>query len=382
MDNTRRRMRATAACLITLTWCLAAEPSAQSQSPGTIAPTSPEPRRTAAAQTLPGRPPGQIAGRVVRPDGLPQPDADVVLASRTQRGTLVQLPWRARTAFDGRYEIQRVPPGRYLVLVRPIGADVAAAGRPDATLFPGVPTSEPGTAVEVLPGLSAEGIDIWLVPSPRRFAVSGRVYGPDGSAFDTLVIEMGRPETKATDLSTITDPGGLFTLDPVPPGVLVLRARATIGKRVLTGLASTTVAVQAVEDVRIVVRDLVEVSGHVRAETGPMPPTGLAISMVPAVLGPTPLYPADDAQIHADGSFRLRVEPGRGTVAVRGLPSTWDVLRVTPGDRRALPTLVIPSGAGLSGVEVVVGPRASPSSGLTSNTVGATVRTTGATEGR
>ncbi len=85
---------------------------------------------------------GAVAGRIVRPDGLPQPDAQVVLAERTAAGALRQLPWRARTAFDGRYEITGVPPGRYLVLVRAIGADTAAAGRPDATLFPGVPLSE------------------------------------------------------------------------------------------------------------------------------------------------------------------------------------------------------------------------------------------------
>ncbi|HEY6507776.1 MAG TPA: carboxypeptidase-like regulatory domain-containing protein, partial [Vicinamibacterales bacterium] len=77
--------------------------------------------------------PGQVAGRVVRPDGLPQPDAQVVLARRGPTGALRQLPWRAQSAFDGRYEIVGVPPGRYLVLVRALGADVAADGRPGAT---------------------------------------------------------------------------------------------------------------------------------------------------------------------------------------------------------------------------------------------------------
>jgi len=144
--------------------------------------------------------PGQVAGRVVRPDGLPQPDAQVVLARRGPTGALRQLSWRAKSGFDGRYEIVGVPPGRYLILVPPIGADVAADGRPAATLFPGVPVSEPGTLVDVLPGLSAEGIDVWLVPSPRRFSVSGRVFRPDGSTFDSLAIEMGRPGAKATDV--------------------------------------------------------------------------------------------------------------------------------------------------------------------------------------
>lgn len=296
----------------------------------------------------------------MRPDGLPQPDAEVVLASRTARGALVQLPWRARTAFDGRYEIARVPPGRYLVLVRPIGADVAVAGRPDATLFPGVPTSDPGTPVDVLPGLSAEGVDIWLAPSPRRFTVSGRVFGPDATAFDSLVIEMGRPESRATDLSTVTDPGGLFTMDPVPPGLLVFRARATIGPRVLTGLATTTVAVQGVEDVRIVVRDLVPVSGRVTVEGGVALSAPLVVALVPSVLGPTPLYPAESATVRSDGTFGLRAETGRAMVVVRGLPTGWQVLRVSPPHGgTTTPVVVVPSGP-VTDLTIVVGPRSSP----------------------
>ncbi len=114
-------------------------------------------------------------------DGLPQPEAEVVLARRDRLGALAQLSWRARSGFDGRYEITGVPPGRYLVLVRTIGGDSSAGGRPWPTLFPGVPMTEPGVLVEVMPGLSTEGIDVWLWPYPRRFSVSGRVFGPDGT---------------------------------------------------------------------------------------------------------------------------------------------------------------------------------------------------------
>ena len=269
---------------------------------------------------------GEVAGRVVRPDGLPQPDAQVVLARRDAAGALRQLRWRARTGFDGRYVIDGVPPGRYLVLVRPIGADVVSDGRPDATLFPGVPVAEPGTAIDVVAGLSTEGIDVWLVPSPRRFVVTGRVFGPDGTTFDSLVIEVGRPGSRATDVWNTTEPGGLFSIDAAPPGTLVLRARATVGDQVLTGLAATTVAANPVEDVRITVRPQVEVQGRVRATGGSLPP-GVSVSLVPQALEPSALYPAAEAAVDADGRFRLLADATPLRIVVRGLPAGWRAVR-------------------------------------------------------
>lgn len=270
---------------------------------------------------------GQVAGRVVRPDGLPQPDAEVVLVQRTAAGVLRQLAWRARTAFDGRYVITAVPPGRYQVLVRPIGADVAPAGRPEATLFPGVPISEAGTPIDVVAGLSTEGIDVWLVPSPRRFMITGRVFGPDGTTFDSLVVEVGRPGARATDVWNSAEGGGLFTIDAAPPGTLVLRARATVGDQVLTGLAATTVATNPVEDVRITVRPQVEISGRVRNGSGRALPPGLSVTLVPQALEPSVLYPAATAPVGPDGGFRVAADAAPARIVVHGLPAGWRAAR-------------------------------------------------------
>lgn len=303
-------------------------------------------------------PSGQVAGRVVRPDGLPQPDAQVVLARRGPSGALRQLSWRAKTGFDGRYEIVDVPPGRYLILVRPIGADVAADGRPGATLFPGVTTSEPGTLVDVLPGLSAEGIDVWLVPSPRRFSVSGRVFRPGGTTFDSLAIEMGRPGAKATDVWTADDAGGLFTIDPAPPGPLVLRARAVVDGAVLTGLVTTTIAVGPVEDVRISVGGLLEVSGRVTARGGRRVPAGLSVSLVPRILAPSALYPAEEAPLDLAGGFKTRAEPGEHAVVVRGLPAGWAVLG--PGGARSSGEARVVIAGAVASLPIEIGPGTVP----------------------
>ena len=180
----------------------------------------------AAAQPLASAPPGSITGRVLRPDGIPQPDAEVAVATRGADGRLRVLAWRARTAFDGRYDIQGVPPGEYLILVPVLGADAPMAGRPLATLFPGVPVTEPGTAVQVFAGVPVEGVDIWLQPAPKRFQVAGRVVDSRGRDIENVSIEFGRPRSRADNVWTLTEPGGLFALDLVPPGPLVLRARA------------------------------------------------------------------------------------------------------------------------------------------------------------
>jgi hypothetical protein len=296
-----------------------------------------------AAAPGPARPgTGWVAGRIVRSDGLPQPEADVVLARRDRQGALTQLSWRARSGLDGRYEIAGVPPGRYLVLVRAIGGDgdVPGSGRPRPTLFPGVPLTEPGALVEVAPGISTEGIDIWLWPYPRRFTVSGRVFGPDGMLFEDLVIEFGRPGTRATDIWTRTDPGGLFSIDTAPPGPLVLRARATDGDRPLVGVAVTTVAVAPVEDIRITVRDPVIVTGQVHTDGGHPLPAGLMVTLVPEALRPSALYPAEPAKVGEDGRFAARSEPGPQMVVVGGLPAGWTLLSVAGDPRRA--TIEVP----------------------------------------
>jgi hypothetical protein len=295
---------------------------------------------------------GAVAGRIVRPDGLPQPDAQVVLAQRTAAGALRQLSWRARSAADGRYDITGVPPGRYLVLVRAIGSDVAASGRPDATLFPGVPLAEPGVAVEVVEGLSTEGIDVWLVPSPRRFTLSGRAFGPGGAtAFDSLVIEMGRPGARATDVWNSAEGGGLFTIDPAPPGTLILRARATVGDEVLTGLAATTVATNPVEDIRITVRPLIEVTGRVQAAAGRVLPAGLSVALVPQALEPSVLYPPVAALVDADGRFRTQADAAPLRIVVGGMPDGWRATR--RGARNMLVTALLPPTEPL---DLIVGP--------------------------
>jgi hypothetical protein len=182
--------------------------------------------------------------------------------------------------------------------------------------------------VDVVAGLSTEGIDVWLVPSPRRFTISGRVFGPGGATtFDSLVIEMGRAGDRATDVWNSTEGGGLFRIDPAPPGTLVLRAHATLAGEVLTGLAATSVASNPVEDVRITVRPAVEIAGRLQAAAGLALPPGLSVALVPQALTPSVLYPPAAAPVDAEGRFTVRGDAAPLRIVVDGLPKGWRAMR-------------------------------------------------------
>ena len=271
---------------------------------------------------------GSIGGRVIRPDGIPQPEAAVLAATRGADGRLRASPWRTRTAFDGRYEIAGVPAGRYLVLVRVVGSDAPMQGRPLATLFPGVATTEPGTAVEVLPGVPLEGVDIWLLPSPRRFQVAGRVVDHLGRDLEHVSIEFGPPRGRADHVWTVTEPGGLFTMSGVSPGPVVLRVRADGPSGPLIGLASTELAIESVQDLRVVVRDPGRVRVRVRAPGGTALPESVRLSLVPTILRPSALYPPEPVAPDAEGRFELAGGPGEHDIRVEGVTLNWCVRRV------------------------------------------------------
>jgi hypothetical protein len=296
---------------------------------------------------------------VLRPDGLPQPDAEVVAATRGPDGRLRLSAWRARTAFDGQYSITGVPPGRYLVLVRVVGADAAGDGRPEATLFPGVPVTEPGTAVDVFAGVPLGGVDVWLQPAPRRFQVAGRVVDPQGRTLEQIAIEFGRARSRAENIWTVTDPGGLFTLDRVPPGTIVLRARAESPDGPLVGVASVVLAVESAQDLRIEVRDPGRVRGRVVASGGVLP-AGLRIALVPTLLRPSVLYPADEAAVDPTGAFEVPGSVGEHEVVVRGMPAGWAVRGVHSAAAPETATLWLGPGETIGDLQVEVGPARAP----------------------
>lgn len=317
-----------------------------------------------------------IAGRIIRPDGSAAPDVQVQAAARSGKGRLSLFEARTISQWDGRYEIGGLPPGEYLVGAlnvpmptrRPVPFDpsevgqteraaaVAAAAVAHWSWYPGVTDSEPGTAVTLLEGVNAEGIDVWLTPS-KRFGVSGRVFWPVGVSVESITIDYGDPTGASSGAWLVSDPGGLFTLAGIAPGPLTMLVRAETEQGTLIGLASTEVTVDSVQDVRIIVDRPGLVAGRIVYE-GNVPPTAHATSIVAVqkLLKVSPLYPVPDSAVDSGGRFEIAGAVGEYEFALDGLANDLAIKRVTRNGR-SLPMnrIRVAGGETIRDIEIVVG---------------------------
>jgi hypothetical protein len=316
---------------------------------------------------------GVIAGRISLADGRPAEGARVFAATRRPGTTTLVIVAETTSAWDGRYEITGLPAGAFLVGARPdleayarlehdspVGRRLSLTEVPEVTLYPGVPESEPGRPVRVFDRVATEGIDIWLGPSPQRYTVSGRVYWPEGRHPGTIAIEFGGAGALRSGIWYVTDPGGVFTLEGVPPGPLVLLAHADSKDGRLIGLAATDVNGH-VEEVRIALDRPGTVSGSVVPERGTARVGHGRIALVHTMLDLSPIYPAADAAIGLDGRFEVGGLLGTYTFELKDAPRDLRVTRVLR-DGRVLPGNRITIGPGevIGNIEIVVAGVASP----------------------
>jgi hypothetical protein len=326
--------------------------------------------RTVTTQ-VPLRRSASLAGRVVRPDGAAAPGIDVVLARRLGSELVAIADTRTTTAWNGRYEMHDLPPGRYLVLAS------AAASMPThlsqteqaafeinrtrardftRTLYPGVPDTEAGATITLLEGVATDGVDLWLVPA-RRFSVSGRVVSPDGVKVDRVTIEYGNPADARASVWTVSDPDGLFTLDGVAAGTMVLLANAESTRGRLMGIASTDVRVGSVEDLTLRLDIPGEIEGRVTfSREMPASARPNTIRLVPKLLHVSPLYPVPEAPIDPDGRFRLTNALGEYEIAIPDLPRGFRVTSVIRGGQTLAGNRIgVAAGDTMPGVSVMVG---------------------------
>lgn len=288
-----------------------------------------------------------IAGRISHADGTPAAEAPVFAATIERGGRLREVA-RTRSEWDGQYRLQGVLPGRYV-----IGASLNE--KAPVTYYPGSHPADPWREVTVVERVPVAGIDIWLGPFARRYTVSGRVYWPDGRQIENLSIEYGAPTNPDMGIWYVFDPGGLFTIEGAPGGVMMLLARADSPAGPLIGMSSTDVSGH-VEDVRIDLEIPGTLAGRVVFD-GPRPLGELRVRLMHTLLRVSPLYPLEDAAVAADGQFHVSQARGQYSFAVTGAPDGWRVRRVRQHGR-PLPNDRVTVGAGeaVSAVELVVGP--------------------------
>jgi hypothetical protein len=292
-----------------------------------------------------------IAGRISLPDGTPAPEAHVAASVRQADGSLSVVS-ETVTTWDGRYLLRNVPAGSFLVSARRTRTG-------PATTFPGVTDGDPGKPVAVFAGVPTEGIDIWLAPAPLRYSVSGRIFWPNGQTVERLVIEYGDPRgERQRGIWYPDDPGGLFTIDGVSAGPLMLLARGETSSGSLIGFAFTDVH-GPVEEVRIELERPGIAEGRV-VFMRPLPAgTEARVVLAHTRLRVSPLFPVDESRVAADGRFRIAGVHGVYAVQVEGLPDGWRVLGVARnGAPLATAAVTVGPDETVSGLVVTVGPGA------------------------
>jgi hypothetical protein len=313
------------------------------------------------AQGAPART-SSIAGRIIQPDGAAAENARVSVYPVRDDATRRTPAGNAISSYDGRYEIRGLTAGTYVIGVTPAVATAptprgVARPSPVETFYPDT-THERAQRVQLLEGVPVEGIDIWLSPAPQRYAVSGRVFLPEGIEARQLFIEYGGPDVIRRGIWFVYDPGGLFEIEGVAQGPLVMLARAETDRGTYMGVASTVISVESVQDVRIAMHRPGRIDGVVVFERDfPQGAAGLIITPVQTLLKLSTLYPLQEVRLEPDRRFQIPDALGTYTFDIQGLPQGWRVKRVrrsgrpTPDNR-----IVVGAGEVVTDVEVFVGP--------------------------
>ena len=292
-----------------------------------------------------------ISGRVIRSDGAAAPGILVALAQRRGSSVVALHETQVTTTWDGRYTMSGVPPGDYLVMATGVARTSSAGSLPTAspeqaafeinvtrpedftpTLYPGVPATDPGATVTLLEGLATSGVDVWLAPA-RRFSISGRVIWPEGATVHDITIEYGNPSDRRANIWTVSDPGGLFTIDAVAPGTVVLMASADSNGGRLMAVVSTDVRVDNVEDVTVTLVPPAHVEGRVVFPSDlPVSSRPKTIRLVPRLLNVSALYVIPEAPIGGDGTFAVSNVLGEYEITIPGLTDGFRVQSVSRDD--------------------------------------------------
>lgn len=158
---------------------------------------------------------GRISGRVLKPDGTGLGRAEVQLirfeSADAPVARAAQNTWADK---DGSYELEQLPPGRYLV-----GVNISETPDKDLpypkTFYPGVQERGRATVIEIGLGEKLAGIDIQLPQRLPERSLRGFVVWPDGSlaaGVDIYLADLNDPNTCVNGCDTRTDAQGRFVL--------------------------------------------------------------------------------------------------------------------------------------------------------------------------
>jgi hypothetical protein len=254
---------------------------------------------------------GVIRGTVTNQDldGVPGIMTALVrdLGARTLRTVAT-----ASIGQDGHYTVDDLPPGRYYLLARSVGAQMLvtaivngaqvlmamnqgpAGGAPSesevATYHPSETDDSKAVPVEVKAGDELRGVNV-LMRRSRTFSVRGAVAMPAGSPQGSMALTMtpkGAQNNVLASNRAVAGPGGSFEFRAVSPGTYVISG----GTQALFGRREVSVAASDLEGVSVTMSPAAALTGMVKME-------GAAPAVWPSVTL------ASD-----DGSFSGTLKPG------------------------------------------------------------------------
>ena len=320
---------------------------------------------------------GAIAGRVTDENGEGI-EGVTVFAMRSlfydgKRKLVPVAGLSLRTDDEGNYRIPRLAPGNYQVMASTKDTwTVVQSGQ--ETVFGYLPTYYPGIAnptearrVKVGLGEQVAAIDISLIPG-RAAKVSGTALDSQGKPFTRVSLS---EEVRGLDFASFgggpsapVAADGTFTIRDVPPGEYSLQAStqsSSADNPPEAALQTVVVAGHDLEGLTLIGSSGGTVTGKVVSEDGPIPATGVSVTVGEMYRGQSPplllgaFRAGRDAGVpQADGSFVANNVFGRARFQVR-VPEGW-MLKSVRHEGRDITEDVIELGSRqqLSGVEVLI----------------------------
>lgn len=302
---------------------------------------------------------GAIAGRVTRPDGTPVAKTRVLSQIRLTSLGLVATGPGALTDLEGRYQLDDVPPGTYVITANYSRSHEMIGTVPDEyqdwalTFHPATTEFDRATPVTMRGGERVDRIDIILQPQ-IRYRVRGIVVAEDGS---TSV--RGARVDYATEAGTWgyanTTEEGRFTIGAVS-GAVTVRAVAETDKDTLAGTTTLNIT-RSDGEVRVALGAPAQVRGRIIFEGAP-PPSDPPLEvefMTEAFRIPHRATPPAIVRVGSDGRFSIENLIGEYRVHVRRLMPQWQV-KVVRRAHDALPDgrLQLATGQIVDDLEIII----------------------------
>ena len=321
---------------------------------------------------------GVVEGRVADQDYEPLSRVAVTLSGyQTVQGERTLVPVsRAQTDDRGQFRLFDIPPGSYFLSATRVNFPFfGRRGRRrqsfPPTYYPGVPSPEQATKVEVSAGGEVGGFHLTLIES-HTYSVSGRVLAADGSPAQSvriITVNQSGPGQVSLRGGTTTDPQGVFKVAGLLPGKHRLIARR--GRREEPQIASASVEVidQDLQGLTLALGSGAAITGRIVSDSQETALDWRRISVVarPAAGGRRGrMFGGGETRVEEDFSFRISNLPGGlYRFSVRLPPGNHYVESIRAEGQDIIDRLVEMSDHDdLSGVEVRISPKGSRISGM------------------